>query len=166
MIVSIIVAVADNGAIGRDNALPWRLSSDLKRFKSITMGKPVIMGRKTHESIGKPLSGRTNIVVTRNPAYAAEGCIIVDSLQAALIAAQATGVGEAVVIGGSALYGAALPLATRLYFTEVHTRCDGDVRFPAWDAAAWREVAREEVAADDSNEYSTTFRILERPAIA
>ena len=162
MIVSLIVAVAENGVIGKDNALPWRLTSDLKRFKAITMGKPIIMGRKTHESIGKPLPGRTNIVVTRNPSYDAEGCVVVDSLEAAVIAAQATGADEAFMIGGAALYEAALPLATRLYLTEVHCACDGDAHFPAWDRGAWRESHREDVSPDDMNQYHTTFSILER----
>lgn len=165
MIVSLIVAVADNGVIGRENALPWRLSSDLRRFKAITMDKPIIMGRKTYESIGKPLPGRTNIVVTRNPAYRAEGVLVTDSLPSALAAAKSAGADETVVIGGSAVYAAAMPLATRLYLTEVHAECDGDARFPAWDPAAWREVSREVIAADDTNEFPTTFRILERPVV-
>jgi dihydrofolate reductase len=162
MIVSLIVAVAENGVIGKDNALPWRLSSDLKRFKKITMSKPIIMGRKTHESIGKPLPGRTNIVVTRNPNYDAEGCLVVDSFEAAVIAAQATGADEAFVIGGAALYEAALPLASRIYLTEVHCACDGDAWFPPWDRGEWHESHREEVSSDEVNQYATTFQILQR----
>lgn len=166
MIVSIIAAVSDNGIIGRDNALPWRLSEDLKRFKTITMGKPMIMGRKTYESIGRPLPGRTNIVVTRNSAYTADGCLIADSVPAALAAADAAGAREAVIIGGAQLYAEAFPFATRMYLTEVHTTCEGDAHFPPWNPAEWHELEREETYPDDKNEFPTTFRILERPQTA
>jgi dihydrofolate reductase len=162
VLISIIAAVAENGVIGKDNALPWRLSSDLKRFKALTMGKPIIMGRKTYESIGKPLPGRTNIVVTRNRAFTAEGCMVVDSLEAAIDAANETGADEAVVIGGSAIYQAALPLAQRLYLTEVAAACEGDTFFPDWVRSEWVEISREDSAVDDRNSYPYCFRILER----
>lgn len=161
MIVSIIVAVADNGVIGRGNELPWRLAADLKRFKAITMGKPIIMGRKTHESIGRPLPGRKNIVVTRNPAYVADGCVLTDSLASALAAAHEADAEEVAVIGGAELYAAALPLATRIYMTRVHTTSDGDTHFPRWDPNDWRDLVEpEEFAADEQNEYATTFYVL------
>jgi len=143
--VAIIVAVAENGVIGRDNALPWRLPGDLRHFKRITMGKPVIMGRKTWESIGRPLPGRTNIVISRNPAFAAEGAKVVTSLEEALALAGriADRAGEAVVIGGAEIYRAALPQADRLYITEVHAEVEGDARLPAIDWNQWREASRE-----------------------
>ena len=135
--LALIVAVADNGVIGRNNALPWRLPEDMRLFKRVTMGKPIVMGRKTFESIGKPLPGRTNIVITRNPAFQAEGVKVVPSLAAALELAtniaQRDGAEEAVVIGGAEIYRATLPQANRLYVTEVHTVVEGDAVLPAID---------------------------------
>ena len=146
--VAIIAAVADNGVIGRENALPWRLPEDLRHFKRITMGKPVIMGRRTWDSIGRPLPGRTNIVITRNPSFAAAGVEVVASLEEALALAghiaAADGVEEAVVIGGAEIYRAAIPRADRLYITEVHARFEGDARLPAIDWSQWRETSRED----------------------
>ena len=144
----LVAAVADNGVIGRDNAMPWRLGSDLKRFKALTMGKPVVMGRKTYLSIGKPLPGRTNIVVSRDAGFAAPGVLVAGNLDAALSAARGDalrrGVDEIVVIGGSDIYTQCMPLADRLEITHVHARPDGDTSFPPIDGALWREIARSE----------------------
>lgn len=150
--ISFVVARAANGVIGRDNALPWRLPDDLKHFKRLTLGKPVVMGRRTWESLGGPLPGRQNIVVTRNAGYAAEGGTTVPSLAAAIDAAGAAE--EIMVIGGAALFADALPLATRVHLTEVHALPQGDVTMPGF-GAGWRETDR-----DDRDGYS--FVTLER----
>jgi dihydrofolate reductase len=153
--LAIIVAMDRHHIIGRDGTLPWHLPNDLKYFKRVTMGKPIIMGRRTHESIGRPLPGRQNIVVSRNPAYSAPGCLLAASLPAALALAAPAGV--AFVIGGAALYAEALPLASRLHITEVHGEVAGDVRFPPFDRQLWREVAREDHAADARHAYAHSF---------
>src|SRR5262245_55123327 len=137
MIISIVVAVADNGVIGRDGSLPWRISSDLKTFRRLTMGKPLIMGRRTFQSLKKPLDGRDNIVVTRNRGYLPDGAIIAHDFPTALEVARACAIGRGVeeiaVIGGTAVFEAALPLAERIYKTEVHGNPDGDAFFPVVD---------------------------------
>jgi dihydrofolate reductase len=144
MTVALIVAVAENGVIGRDNKLPWHIPEDLKWFKRNTVGKPVIMGRKTWDSIGRPLPNRPNIVLTRQPGWTAEGAHVVHGLGEALELAQALAPdAESMVIGGSVLFAEALPLAQRLYWTEIHQAYDGDAVFPAFDRAAWHEVSRE-----------------------
>lgn len=157
-LVSLVVARADNGVIGRDNGLPWHLPADLKHFKRLTVGKPVIMGRKTYESIGRPLPGRHNIVVTRNAGWRAEGVTVVPNLAEAVAAAgldPQTRAGEIAVIGGAEIYAQALLFADRIHLTEVHATPDGDTRFPALDASAWQEVAREDHApADGQPGYS------------
>jgi dihydrofolate reductase len=142
--VSLIAALAKNRVIGAGNALPWRLPEDLKHFKALTMGHPVIMGRKTFESIGKPLPGRTNIVVTRSPGFTAAGCTVVDSPAAALAAAFAeAGRGEeAFVIGGAELYRALFDSADTLYLTEIDQAIEGDAWFPEFDLKQWQETAR------------------------
>lgn len=144
--IALIVAVARNRVIGADNRLPWKISADLKFFKATTMGKPIIMGRKTFASLGKPLPGRTNIVVTRDPDYAAAGAVVVhdpfDALAVGAAAARSNGAGEVMVIGGAEIYAQMLPLAHRLYVTEVDLAPPGDAFFPALDPAHWREVAR------------------------
>jgi dihydrofolate reductase len=164
--IALIAAVADNGVIGAGGAMPWRLATDMKRFRALTMGKPVIMGRKTFASIGKPLAGRTNIVVTRQPGFAVEGVTAAASLEAALAegvrTAEKTGAGEALVIGGGEIYALALPHADRLYVTHVHVRPAGDTRFPAIEPALWRAVAREDVPAGEKDSASTTFVTYER----
>jgi len=166
--LALIVAAAENGVIGRNNALPWYLPEDLRYFKRVTMGKPIIMGRKTFASIGKPLPGRTNIVITRNPSFLAEGVKVVSSLAAALELAQQLAVvddaEEAVVIGGAEIYQAALPFADRLYFTEVHASFEGDAVLPAIEWAQWREVSRERHAAQAPNPYDYSFVCYERTA--
>lgn len=144
MRVVIILAMAENRVIGAAGKLPWHVSEDLKRFKRLTMGHPIIMGRKTWESIGRPLPGRENIVVTRNDAYKPEGAIVVPSLEAALSRARASQAVTAFVIGGAELFRAALPLADALELTLLHRQFEGDVRIPEFDMQAWREVAREE----------------------
>jgi dihydrofolate reductase len=162
MRLSIIVAVAENGVIGRGNELPWRLSDDLKRFKRLTMGHAVIMGRKTWESIGRPLPGRRMIIVTRQLNYQAEGCVLAGDLPAACGLAASPGAEEAFIIGGAEIYRQALPLADRLYVTRVHAVVEGDKLFPEYDASRWRMTHSEEFAADDKNEFATTFETYEK----
>jgi dihydrofolate reductase len=151
-----------NGVIGRDNAIPWRLPGELALFKRITMGHPIVMGRKTWESIGRPLPGRTNIVVTRNRAYQASGATVVGSLDAALAAsADAT---EVFVIGGAQLYAEALPRAGRVYLTTVDAEVQGDTTMPGIDRGIWRTVSSEAFLPDDRNVYGYTLQVLERTA--
>lgn len=161
-----MVAAARNGVIGRNNALPWHLPEDLRYFRRVTMGKPVVMGRKTFESIGKPLPGRTNIVITRNRAYSAEGIKVVRGLNEALnLAADIAlidGVEELVVIGGAEIYRTAIPRADRLYMTEVHAQVEGDAVLPKIDWTNWLEVGRERYAADDSNPLDYSFVVYDR----
>ena len=160
MIISLIVAMDRRGVIGAGGALPWRLSGDLKRFKAVTMGKPLLMGRKTHESIGRPLPGRRNIVLTRQRDYTAKGCIVRHNVEDALAAC--AGFEEVMVMGGAALYDLFLPRAGRIYLTRVEAEVDGDTWFPPFDESAWTEVERREYPADERNEYPCSFRILER----
>jgi dihydrofolate reductase len=145
MIVTLVAAVAANGVIGRDGDLPWRIPEDLRHFKAVTLGKPVIMGRKTWQSIGRPLPGRRNIVVTRDASFEAPGAEIADSLDAAL--AMTADAAEVCVIGGGEIYAQALPFAERLHITEVAARVSGDVHFPAFDRAGWQETDRTDHAA-------------------
>ena len=159
--LAIIVAVAQNGVIGRNNALPWYLPEDLRHFKRVTMGKPMVMGRRTFESIGKPLPGRTSIVITRNPAFRPAGVRLVSSLEAALELARqialSDGARESVVIGGAEVYRAAIPLADRLYVTEVHAEVEGNALLSAIDWTRWRETSRERHAALPPNPYDYSF---------
>ena len=160
MKISIIVAASENNVIGVAGELPWRLSSDLQHFKATTMGKPIVMGRKTWDSIGRPLPGRQNIVITRQAGYVAEGCDVVASLAEA---AEAAGdENEIMVIGGSEIYSLALPLADRLYMTRVHAAVDGDAFFPEIDATEWRLIDEEHHEADERNEHPYSFRVFER----
>ena len=140
MIISIIVAMDRNGVIGLEGDLPWHLSSDLKHFRAITMGKPLIMGRKTHESIGRPLPGRKNIVLTRSKDFLAEGCVVVNSQEQAL--ELVADVEEVMFMGGAGIYDEALSHANRLYLTEVHADVNGDVYFPEFDKIDWLDVER------------------------
>jgi dihydrofolate reductase len=161
------VARARNGVIGRDGGLPWRLSDDLKRFKAITLGKPLIMGRKTWESLPRrPLPGRMNVVLTRDGSYEARGALICETLAEAISIAREQaaedGADEVCVIGGAALFKAAMPKARRMYLTEVEADIDGDVHFPAFDEAEWIEIERTAHPADDNNEYPVVHRVLER----
>ena len=160
MKVTIIAALADNGVIGRSGSLPWHLPDDLRRFKSLTMGRPVLMGRRTFASIGRALPGRRNLVATRSPQQLPSSVEAVADLPAAL---QICGpVPELCVIGGADIYRQALPLATHLELTRVHARIEGDVYFPAFDAADWRELARTEHAADERHAWPMTYQTLER----
>lgn len=157
--ISIIAAVADNGVIGDKNALLWHISEDLRHFKAVTSGHPVVMGRKTYESLGRPLPNRTNVVVTRQP-LAIEGCRIVHSLQEAL--ALFPDSKEVFVIGGAQIYAQALPLAGRLYLTRVEHAYEGDTRFPAWDRSAWRLLASEAFPCGREYPYPFSFEVYER----
>jgi dihydrofolate reductase len=162
MLISIIVAMGRNRAIGYKNMLPWRLPADLQRFKQLTMGHHLLMGRKTYESIGRPLPGRTSIIITRQPAFQAEGCFVVHSLEEAIALAQTHGEQETFIIGGAEIYKQALPLADRLYLTLVEAEPEADAFFPAFDEAQWQKVEEQFVAADEKNQHATTFLLLRR----
>jgi len=160
MSLSLIVAIAENGVIGRDNQLPWHLPEDLRYFKQVTTGKPVVMGRKTFESIGRPLPNRTNIVVTANRDWHAPGVQVAHDLTDALERAEiAAAGGEAFLIGGAALFAAGLPLARRLYLTEIHRAYDGDICFPDWGRTGWRETARRRVEGDPALSFVLYDRV-------
>lgn len=164
--VALIWAMGENRVIGRGNALPWRLPGEMQYFRAITLGKPVIMGRRTFESLPKPLPGRTNIVVSRDLQVEHPRVVVVRSLEAALAIgreqAAADGQDEVIVMGGAELYAAALPLADRLYLTLVHASPEGDVFFPEFDAACWREMRRLRVPADADNVHDYSLILLER----
>ena len=161
--LALIVAMTPARVIGRTGALPWHLPSELQFFKRTTMGKPIIMGRKTHESIGRPLPGRANIVVSRNPAYQAPGCQVFASLELALEAArQFAPDSEIMLIGGAELYRQALPLADRIYLTLVEAELEGDTHFPELNPDEWRELWRESFPADARHAYAHTRMLLER----
>ena len=158
--ISLIVAASTNNAIGIRGDLPWRLSDDLKRFKAVTMGKPIVMGRKTWDSIGRPLPGRQNIVITRQPGFSAPGCDVVASVAEAV--ALAGDVDEVMIIGGSQIYELALPLADRIYLTCVHAQVEGDAFFPEVDESRWRLSGDEPHAADERNDFDCSFRVYDR----
>ena len=158
--VSIVVATDAQGGIGLRGSLPWRLPDDLRRFKALTMGSPVIMGRRTWDSIGRPLPGRQNIVVSRDAGLAIAGCTVVDSLDAALAAARAAR--ESFVIGGAEIYRLALPIADTMHLTCVHATVGADTFFPAYDGADWEEVACEQHPADDRHAHAMSFVTLRR----
>lgn len=160
MRLSLIVAMDRNRLIGSHNRLPWHLPADLQHFKQVTLGKPVIMGRKTFESIGRPLPGRENIIVTRNQDFKAEGCRVAYSIDEAL--EQASQHEEAMVIGGAEFYRQLLPQADRLYLTLIEDEFEGDAWFPEWDASQWRELSNEPHEPDEKNPYHYRFRVLER----
>jgi dihydrofolate reductase len=163
--IALVVAVAENGVIGQRNGIPWRLKADLQRFKAITIGKPIVMGRKTFDSLRRPLPGRTNIVITRDPDFTAAGALVTRSLVDALAIAKGDAmrrsVAEIAVIGGAEIYTASMPVADRLEVTEVHAQVDGDTVFPPIDPSIWHEVARcrNTVASGDTADYSyVTYR--------
>ena len=160
MIISLIVAMDRNGVIGKDGTIPWHLSSDLQHFRKITMGKPIVMGRKTHESIGRPLPGRENIVVTRDGDFHAPGCTVLHAVED--VFNYCGGTDEIMIMGGADLYKQALDKAGRIYLTEVHTKLDGDTFFPKYDRESWEEVERYDFRADEKNEYDYSFVILEK----
>jgi dihydrofolate reductase len=162
MTIALIAAMGRNRVIGRAGALPWRLPADLRHFRALTIGKPVLMGRKTFESIGKPLPGRTNIVVTRRFGFHADGCHVFSDLDKAFEAFR--GAPELMVIGGASIYGQALPRATRIYLTVIDADFDGDTFFPEYDAANWTISSQCDHRADDSNAYDYSFRVLDRRA--
>ena len=161
-----IVAMAENRVIGINNNLPWYLPNDLKYFKQVTMGKPILMGRKTYESIGKPLPGRTNIVITRNESWQANGVKVVHSLEDAFSLASSIveidGQDEMMVIGGDQIYQTSLPAIDRIYLTKVHAEVDGDAYFPELDWSEWKEVAREDFKAEGPNPYDYSFIVFDR----
>jgi dihydrofolate reductase len=160
--LELVVAAARNGVIGRDNGLPWRLPADLAHFKRVTLGQPILMGRRTWESIGRPLPGRQNIVLTRDPSFRAEGASVVHSLAEARAAAG--GAERLMVIGGAELYRACLAEAAVLHLTEVDAEVEGDARFPAWRRDEWEEVWRESHPADERHAYAYSFVTLRRRA--
>jgi dihydrofolate reductase len=158
--ISIIVAASTNNTIGVQGELPWKISDDLKRFKALTLGKPIVMGRRTYESIGRPLPGRQNIVITRQAGFDAQGCDVVASPQEALRVAESEG--EIFIIGGSEIYALFLPKAHRLHLTRVHAHIDGDACFPDIDEQTWQLVDAEAHDASDVNQFPFEFRTYER----
>lgn len=162
MIISLIAAVSRNGVIGNRGKIPWRLPDDMRRFREITSGHPVVMGRKTYESIGKPLPERENIIVTRQEKYEAPGCVVVHTLEKALDAARANGTEEAFVIGGAELYREAVPLADKLYLTKINEDFKGDAFFPEINQEEWKKTAEEKGIEDEKNSHSHTFFIFEK----
>lgn len=160
MRISAVVAMSENRVIGNGNKLPWHLPADLKHFKAVTMDKPVLMGRKTYDSIGHPLPGRCNIVITRDSDFQAAGCVVANSIDCALKAAAYSE--EVCIIGGSLLYEQMLPRIEQIYMTIVHHDFPGDAFFPELDKQAWREVSREDHPADEKNAYAYSFLLLER----
>ncbi len=166
MTIALIVAASENNVIGRNNQLPWYLPGDLQYFKAMTLGKPVIMGRKTFESIGKPLPGRDNIVISRQSDYPTEGIKLVSSLDQAIALGESinliNGVDEVMIIGGAQIYAESLELADRVYLTRVHRHVEGDAHFPALDAGSWHEIAREDIAAKEPNPFDFSYLVLER----
>jgi dihydrofolate reductase len=159
-VIALIAALADNRVIGRHNRLPWHLPADLRHFKQLTLDKPIIMGRNTWESLPGLLPRRSHIVISRDPAYRAEGCILVTTPDAAIEAAG--DVAEIMVVGGATIYRQMLSRARRMYLTLVHGYFEGDALFPAWSPAEWSETEREDFSADDDNRYSFSFVTLER----
>ena len=160
MTLAIIVATDLNGLIGKDNDLPWRLSADLRYFRQITMGKPIIMGRRTHESIGRPLPGRENIIITSDQGYQAEGCTVMHSLQSALQHCEQYQ--EVMIMGGASLYQQCLPLADKIYLTQVDAELSGDTWFPEWDKTQWQCISQQDHPADENNDYPYSFMVYER----
>ncbi len=161
--IALVVARAANGVIGDRGRIPWRLPEDMRRFKELTMGKPCIMGRKTWDSLPKkPLPGRTNIVVTRAADFAAEGAIVVHSLDEAVVQADAAMPDEIAIIGGAGIFGEAVPLARRIHLTEVHAQVEGDVLMPAFDSRQWRETWREDHEGNVPEHIPYSFVTLER----
>jgi dihydrofolate reductase len=159
--LELVVAVSENDVIGRANQLPWHLPADLRHFKALTLGKPVLMGRKTYESIGKALPGRTNIVLSRSPDFAPRDCIVVKTLEQARAAADSRA--SLMVIGGAEIYRVCVPAATRIYLTLVHARiADGDTLFTAWRDSEWSASSTERHEADDKNAYAYSFITLDR----
>lgn len=164
--ISMVVAVAQNGTIGRDNDMPWRLSTDLKRFKALTLGKPVIMGRKTWESIGRPLPGRLNVVISRNADFAVQGATVVHSLEEAIEVAknhaEQAQIDEICIIGGGNIYTQAMPMADIVHLTHVLADIEGDTGFPELDPAEWQVIASENVPVGEKDNYPTRYCVYKR----
>ena len=158
--LSIIVAVSENNVVGKENKLPWKLSADLKRLKSLTMGHHIIMGRKTWESLGKALPGRINVVITTDKNFKAEGGVVVHSLNEALAISSADD--EIFIFGGGKIFKEAMPLVNKIYITRVHSIIDGDTFFPVLDKSDWKEISREDFKADEKNQYNYSFLTLVR----
>ena len=162
MKISMIAAMAHDRVIGKDNQMPWYLPADLAHFKRVTLGKPVLMGRKTFESIGRPLPGRRNLVISRNPGYQAEGIEVVGSVEAALALLASCAVEELMVIGGGHLYAEMLPSADCLYLTQINLAVEGDTRFPAFDDGQWQRIDCESHPADEKNPHPYRFETWQR----
>ncbi len=162
MMISMIAAMAHDRVIGLDNQMPWHLPADLAHFKRVTLGKPVLMGRKTFESIGRPLPGRRNLVISRNSDYRADGVEVIDSVEAALALLADSDVAELMVIGGGHLYGQLLPRADRLYLTRIDLAVEGDTRFPAFDEGDWSCIERELHQPDEKNPHPYCFETWQR----
>ncbi|OEC41006.1 type 3 dihydrofolate reductase [Aeromonas sp. DNP9] len=162
MKISMIAAMAHDRVIGKDNQMPWHLPADLAHFKRVTLGKPVLMGRKTFESIGRPLPGRRNLVISRNPGYQAEGIEVVGSVEAALALLAGSSVEELMVIGGGHLYAEMLPSADCLYLTQIDLAVEGDTRFPAFDDGQWQRIECESHSADEKNPHPYSFETWQR----
>lgn len=162
MIIALIAAVSENGVIGRDGGIPWHLPADLQLFKRLTMGHHLIVGRKTFESIGKPLPGRKMIVLSRQPGYSVEGCLTATSLQNALEIARKAGEDEVFIAGGAAVYTQALPLADRFYLSRVHANVKGDTTFPEFNLENWAVTVKTEYPAGKGQKHDFTFMILDR----
>lgn len=160
MHIAAIFAMSTNRVIGKDNQLPWHLPADLKHFKEITLNHPILMGRKTYQSIGRPLPNRCNVIITHDKHFEAPGCIVVHSIETALEAVATSD--KVFVIGGAYLYEQMLPQTQRLYMTLVHHHFDGDAFFPNIHPAEWQEIERQDFAADERNPYSYSFSILDR----
>ena len=162
MILSQVVAAAENNAIGKNNELLWRLPNDSKFFKNTTWGMPVIMGRKTFESLGKPLAGRTNIIITRQKDWQPEGAFVVHDIKEAMAAAAKTDAKEAFIIGGGEIYRQTLPLTQRVYLTRVHATIDGDAFFPEMNIAHWELLSQLDFTADEKHAYDYSFQVWQR----
>jgi dihydrofolate reductase len=162
MRISIIVALDEGHVIGNEGGMPWHLPADLKVFKAVTMGKPIIMGRSTYESIGRPLPGRTNIVITRNTDFKAEGCHVAHSIEGALAIAKEVSAEEVMIIGGGALYEQTMDITDRLYLTRIAAHLVGDTHFPVINLDEWQEVSRQQHTADGDNPFDLTFVVLDR----
>ena len=158
--LSIIVAVSENNVVGKENKLPWKLSADLRRLKSLTMGHHIIMGRKTWESLGRPLPGRINVIITSDKNYIAEGGVVVHSLKEAQTVSSFDD--EIFIFGGGKIFKEAMPLVQKIYMTKVHSIIEGDIYFPVINMKEWNETAREDYKADEKNQYDYSFVILER----
>ena len=161
-ILSAIAAMAENRVIGKNNKMPWHLPADLKHFKAVTTGHPVLMGRKTYESIGKPLPNRTNIILTRDTHYTAPDCVIVNNIETALSMANELDMDEVFVIGGAEIYQILLPKIQRIYLTKIHFKVAGDAYFPELNMAEWKKMNSEDHQADVNNAYDYSFIVLER----